>query len=138
MRRLLAAVIASGAIAAIAGPLAGSASAAYIGTFWSYQNGVQLVTGPEPISDAAVTDANVACSWTNGVPPENAPWLNPCRYSGTQHGVCVNVMDTAGNWGSWECGWEVAALYWGGYGYTALWSWLPYTDVALFAFTNYG
>jgi hypothetical protein len=138
MRRLLAIATATAAIGAI-GAIPGTASARYIGTFVHPWDESQLMSGPEYIAEGDALDANVACSWSAGNPPENNRYMNPCKYSGAQHGVCINASTIYGQpYSEWKCGWEVESMWVGNYGYTAIWCWLPYEDVAVYMIDNYG
>jgi hypothetical protein len=131
MRRLLVAFSLSTAIAVPLAAIPSTAGARYIGTFFTYPY-QQTMSGPEYISYEVGMDANVACSWMVGRAPENNPWFNPCAYSGAQHGVCVGYMNIYGQQAPWKCGWEAAGRPVNNYGYVTVWSWLPYSGVALF------
>lgn len=136
MRRLLAAVIASGAIAALAGPLSSSAGAAYRGTyFWGSQ---VYMSGPEYISDAAAMDGNVACAWMAGQRPENNRAMNPC-VDVVPKDVCFTATNIYGEYFyNWICGYQAEAAWLNVYGYMVVWSFMPYSGAAIFSLTNYG
>jgi hypothetical protein len=137
MRRLLAAVIASGAIAALAGPLSSSAGAAYRGTFFTYPY-VQAVSGPEWVGPLAVGDGNAMGGWVNCLSPENNPWMTPCAYHEPKD-VCVTVVNEY--WQQeipWACGGESASTYAGVYGWPVVGSYVAYSAAAIFMLDNWG